>query len=242
MTLGGGLGLDPACQTKLRTEGGGKGGDGGIFPAQPPHCLLAPRFWAQMGAPSAGRFPDTPLLCPKAPKLPGTKDNGGRGARGEGRVAEGRKCSALDFAGNPCKPRADLSYTRVFDCPGVGAPKSRCWRASGGSGRGVDYRVAAKAGRSPVQELVLGAAGGTRTGSTSPRPGLGRKFFAGESSTWGVSDMTGQTGPEGVSKVEAQRGAAPGWAAAEGRQVEARVGIPVLPGLAGRAPTSAHWS
>lgn len=99
--------------------------------------------------------------------------------------------------------------------------------------------MAAKAGRSPVQELVLGAAGGTRTGSTSPRPGLGRKFFAGESSTWGVSDVTGQTGPQGVSKVEAQRGAAPGWAAAEGRQVEARVRIPVLPGLAGRAPTSA---
>lgn len=98
-----------------------------------------------------------------------------------------------------------------------------------------------KTRRSSVQELVLGAAGGTRTGSTSPEPGLGRKFFAGESGTWGVSDVTVQTEPEGVSKVEAQKGAAPGWAAVEGRQVEAHVRIPVLPGLAGRAPTSTSF-
>lgn len=50
-------------------------------------------------------------------------------------------------------------------------------------------------------------------------------------------NVTEQIGPEGVSKVEAQKGAAPGWAAVGGRQVEAHVRLSVLPGLAGRAPT-----
>lgn len=88
----------------------------------------------------------------------------------------------------------------------VSAPLTpRCSRVNSNSVKG-HYGVGTKAGCCSLQELgksgwledgLGGAVGGTRTGSPSPVPGPGRKFFAGESHPWGVSGLNEQTGPEG---------------------------------------------